>query len=161
MKIICHSLQYPQHILCNAGTLTALLPVFRMAISAQTKAPARADTWHKGGSIFLFPSELGSHVGRSGYWLHVSAARALFWRTDLPYPVLSPFWEPWCGVFPFFTTRPRFPLSPAGPFRYADSYGAKQLVDKLRKYEAVYGSQFTPCQLLLDYANSPGKKFHQ
>lgn len=132
-----------------------------MAISAQAKAPARADTRHKGGSIFLFPSELGSHVGRSGCWLHVSAARALFWRTDLPYPVLSPFWEPWCGVFPFFTTRPCFPLSPAGPFRYADSYGAKQLVDKLRKYEAVYGSQFTPCQLLLDYANSPGKKFHQ
>lgn len=53
------------------------------------------------------------------------------------------------------------PLSPAGPFRYTDSYGAKQLVDKLRKYEAVYGSQFTPCQLLLDYANSPSKKFHQ
>ena len=52
-------------------------------------------------------------------------------------------------------------MSPAGPFRYADSYGAKQLVDKLRKYEAVYGSQFTPCQLLLDHANSPSKKFHQ
>uniref|UniRef100_A0A8B9TK94 Trifunctional enzyme subunit alpha, mitochondrial n=1 Tax=Anas platyrhynchos TaxID=8839 RepID=A0A8B9TK94_ANAPL len=54
-----------------------------------------------------------------------------------------------------------FPPCLGGPFRYADSYGAKQLVDKLRKYEAVYGSQFTPCQLLLDYANSPGKKFHQ
>lgn len=50
---------------------------------------------------------------------------------------------------------------PAGPFRFADSYGARQLVDKLRKYEAVYGSQFTPCQLLLDHANSPSKKFHQ
>ncbi|XP_069706745.1 trifunctional enzyme subunit alpha, mitochondrial [Phaenicophaeus curvirostris] len=54
-----------------------------------------------------------------------------------------------------------FPPCLGGPFRYADSYGAKQLVDKLRKYEAVYGSQFTPCQLLLDYANSPSKKFHQ
>ncbi|NXC77180.1 ECHA enzyme, partial [Anhinga anhinga] len=53
-----------------------------------------------------------------------------------------------------------FPPCLGGPFRYADSYGAKQLVDKLRKYEAVYGSQFTPCQLLLDYANSPSKKFH-
>uniref|UniRef100_A0A8C9EN79 enoyl-CoA hydratase n=1 Tax=Pavo cristatus TaxID=9049 RepID=A0A8C9EN79_PAVCR len=62
------------------------------------------------------------------------------------------------GAPPFFSTCP--PVPP-GPFRYADSYGAKQLVDKLRKYEAVYGSQFTPCQLLLDYANSPGKKFHQ
>ncbi|XP_054239401.1 trifunctional enzyme subunit alpha, mitochondrial [Indicator indicator] len=54
-----------------------------------------------------------------------------------------------------------FPPCLGGPFRYVDSYGAKQLVDKLRKYEAVYGSQFTPCQLLLDYANSPSKKFHQ
>ncbi|NXD87967.1 ECHA enzyme, partial [Halcyon senegalensis] len=54
-----------------------------------------------------------------------------------------------------------FPPCLGGPFRYADSYGAKQLVEKLRKYEAVYGSQFTPCQLLLDYANSPSKKFHQ
>ncbi|XP_063186868.1 trifunctional enzyme subunit alpha, mitochondrial isoform X2 [Chroicocephalus ridibundus] len=54
-----------------------------------------------------------------------------------------------------------FPPCLGGPFRYADSYGAKQLVDKLRKYEAVYGCQFTPCQLLVDYANSPNKKFHQ
>uniref|UniRef100_A0A8C0IIP6 Trifunctional enzyme subunit alpha, mitochondrial n=1 Tax=Bubo bubo TaxID=30461 RepID=A0A8C0IIP6_BUBBB len=54
-----------------------------------------------------------------------------------------------------------FPPCLGGPFRYVDSYGAKQLVDKLRKYEAVYGSQFTPCQLLLDYANNPSKKFHQ
>lgn len=53
------------------------------------------------------------------------------------------------------------PPVPAGPFRYADSYGARELVDKLRKYEAVYGCQFTPCQLLLDYANNPSKKFHQ
>ncbi|RMB94629.1 hypothetical protein DUI87_28864 [Hirundo rustica rustica] len=50
---------------------------------------------------------------------------------------------------------------PANPDVFADSYGARQLVDKLRKYEAVYGSQFTPCQLLLDHANSPSKKFHQ
>ncbi|XP_014793034.1 PREDICTED: trifunctional enzyme subunit alpha, mitochondrial [Calidris pugnax] len=54
-----------------------------------------------------------------------------------------------------------FPPCLGGPFRFADSYGAKQLVDKLRKYEAVYGCQFTPCQLLVDYANSPSKKFHQ
>ncbi|NXK69947.1 ECHA enzyme, partial [Sylvietta virens] len=54
-----------------------------------------------------------------------------------------------------------FPPCLGGPFRFTDSYGARQLVDKLRKYEAVYGSQFTPCQLLLDHANSPGKKFHQ
>uniref|UniRef100_H0ZW88 Trifunctional enzyme subunit alpha, mitochondrial n=1 Tax=Taeniopygia guttata TaxID=59729 RepID=H0ZW88_TAEGU len=54
-----------------------------------------------------------------------------------------------------------FPPCLGGPFRFADSYGARQLVDRLRKYEAVYGSQFTPCQLLLDHANSPSKKFHQ
>ncbi|NWT76927.1 ECHA enzyme, partial [Prunella himalayana] len=54
-----------------------------------------------------------------------------------------------------------FPPCLGGPFRFADSYGARQLVDKLRKYEAVYGSQFTPCQLLLDHANNPSKKFHQ
>ncbi|XP_037749657.1 trifunctional enzyme subunit alpha, mitochondrial isoform X1 [Chelonia mydas] len=53
-----------------------------------------------------------------------------------------------------------FPPCLGGPFRYADSVGAKQLVDKLRKYEAVYGNQFTPCQLLLDHANDPSKKFH-
>lgn len=69
----------------------------------------------------------------------------------------SPLQAPQCLSFLGADVSPL----PAGPFRYADSYGAKQLVDKLRKYEAVYGSQFTPCQLLLDHANSPGKKFHQ
>ncbi|XP_074847619.1 trifunctional enzyme subunit alpha, mitochondrial [Carettochelys insculpta] len=53
-----------------------------------------------------------------------------------------------------------FPPCLGGPFRYTDTVGAKWLVDKLRKYEAVYGNQFTPCQLLLDYANDPSKKFH-
>ncbi|NXA39922.1 ECHA enzyme, partial [Eudromia elegans] len=53
-----------------------------------------------------------------------------------------------------------FPPYLGGPFRFTDSFGARQVVDKMRKYEAVYGSQFTPCQLLLDYANDPGKKFH-
>ncbi|XP_029452130.1 LOW QUALITY PROTEIN: trifunctional enzyme subunit alpha, mitochondrial [Rhinatrema bivittatum] len=53
-----------------------------------------------------------------------------------------------------------FPPCLGGPFRYIDSYGAKQLVDKLYKYEDVYGSQFTPCQLLKDYAKDPSKKFH-
>ncbi|XP_010213200.1 PREDICTED: trifunctional enzyme subunit alpha, mitochondrial [Tinamus guttatus] len=53
-----------------------------------------------------------------------------------------------------------FPPYLGGPFRFTDSFGARQVVDKMRKYEAVYGSQFTPCQLLLDYANDTGKKFH-
>ncbi|NWJ10858.1 ECHA enzyme, partial [Crypturellus undulatus] len=53
-----------------------------------------------------------------------------------------------------------FPPYLGGPFRFIDSFGARQVVDKMRKYEAVYGSQFTPCQLLLDYANDSGKKFY-
>ncbi|XP_006258720.2 trifunctional enzyme subunit alpha, mitochondrial [Alligator mississippiensis] len=54
-----------------------------------------------------------------------------------------------------------FPPCLGGPFRYTDAHGAGRLVDSLRKYEAVYGSQFTPCQLLLDHAKDPGKKFHK
>uniref|UniRef100_A0A670HXT2 enoyl-CoA hydratase n=1 Tax=Podarcis muralis TaxID=64176 RepID=A0A670HXT2_PODMU len=54
-----------------------------------------------------------------------------------------------------------FPPCLGGPFRYADYYGAQRLVDRMRKYEDVYGSQFTPCQLLLDHAKDSGKKFHK
>lgn len=50
-------------------------------------------------------------------------------------------------------------ISPAGPFRFTDLYGAQKIVDRLKKYEAVYGKQFTPCQLLLDHASS-SKKFY-
>ncbi|XP_003472907.1 trifunctional enzyme subunit alpha, mitochondrial [Cavia porcellus] len=53
-----------------------------------------------------------------------------------------------------------FPPCLGGPFRFVDLYGAQKIVDRLRKYEAVYGNQFTPCQLLLDHANSPSKKFY-
>ncbi|KAE8605590.1 hypothetical protein XENTR_v10015216 [Xenopus tropicalis] len=53
-----------------------------------------------------------------------------------------------------------FPPCLGGPFRYADAFGAKRIVEKMRKYESVYGSQFTPCQLLLDHASDPSKKFH-
>lgn len=48
-----------------------------------------------------------------------------------------------------------------GPFRFVDLYGAQKIVDRLRKYEAAYGKQFTPCQLLVDHASSPNKKFYQ
>ncbi|XP_047379470.1 trifunctional enzyme subunit alpha, mitochondrial [Sciurus carolinensis] len=54
-----------------------------------------------------------------------------------------------------------FPPCLGGPFRFVDLYGAQKIVDRLRKYEAAYGKQFTPCQLLIDHANSPGKKFYQ
>ncbi|XP_062891995.1 trifunctional enzyme subunit alpha, mitochondrial-like [Mobula hypostoma] len=54
-----------------------------------------------------------------------------------------------------------FPPHLGGPFKFIDSYGASTLVDKLLKYENVYGAEFTPCQLLLDYAKDKSKKFHQ
>ncbi|XP_006162291.2 trifunctional enzyme subunit alpha, mitochondrial [Tupaia chinensis] len=54
-----------------------------------------------------------------------------------------------------------FPPCLGGPFRFVDLYGAQKIVDRLRKYEAAYGKQFTPCQLLLDHASSPSKKFYQ
>ncbi|KAK3089072.1 hypothetical protein FSP39_000564 [Pinctada imbricata] len=53
-----------------------------------------------------------------------------------------------------------FPPFLGGPFRYLDLHGARQLVDRMRQYEQLYGEQFTPCQLLLDHANDPSKKFH-
>lgn len=52
-----------------------------------------------------------------------------------------------------------FPPCLGGPFRFVDLYGAQKIVDRLRKYEAIYGKQFTPCQLLVDHANS-NKKFY-
>ncbi|XP_056019992.1 trifunctional enzyme subunit alpha, mitochondrial-like [Ostrea edulis] len=53
-----------------------------------------------------------------------------------------------------------FPPFFGGPFRYLDLHGAGQLVDRMRRYEQLYGEQFTPCQLLLDHAKDSSKKFH-
>ncbi|XP_072419500.1 trifunctional enzyme subunit alpha, mitochondrial-like [Chiloscyllium punctatum] len=52
-----------------------------------------------------------------------------------------------------------FPPCLGGPFKFLDAYGANKLVDKMKKYESVYGSEFSPCQMLLDYAKDTSKKF--
>ncbi|CAB1335521.1 unnamed protein product [Coregonus sp. 'balchen'] len=48
-----------------------------------------------------------------------------------------------------------------GPFRFVDTFGADKLVEKMRRYEEVYGNHFTPCQLLLDHAKDSSKRFHK
>ena len=49
----------------------------------------------------------------------------------------------------------------SGPFKYIDLHGARQLVDRMLKYQQWYGNEFQPCQLLMDHANDPSKKFHK
>ncbi|XP_060557413.1 trifunctional enzyme subunit alpha, mitochondrial-like [Ruditapes philippinarum] len=54
-----------------------------------------------------------------------------------------------------------FPPFLGGPFRYIDLHGARQLVDRMLKFQQWYGDEFKPCQLLLDHANDSSKKFHK
>ncbi|GFN81355.1 fatty acid oxidation complex subunit alpha [Plakobranchus ocellatus] len=53
-----------------------------------------------------------------------------------------------------------FPPFLGGPFRYLDLHGAKPLVDRMLRYRDLYGDEFTPCQLLMDHAKDPSKRFH-
>lgn len=54
-----------------------------------------------------------------------------------------------------------FPPCLGGPFRFVDSYGADKLIQKMKRFEEVYGNQFSPCQLLLDHAKNTSKRFHK
>ena len=53
-----------------------------------------------------------------------------------------------------------FPPMKGGPFKFVDLYGADKIVDRLRKYEDIYGPAFRPCDLLVDHAKDSSKKFY-
>ncbi len=53
-----------------------------------------------------------------------------------------------------------FPPFRGGPFRYADSLGASQVVERLRRWQDRYGERFKPAPRLLELAESQGK-FHK
>ena len=52
-----------------------------------------------------------------------------------------------------------FPPFLGGPFRYMDSYGIENLVERLQSYQLRFGSRFEPAQILLDY-EAQGKSFY-
>ncbi|KIO37465.1 fatty acid oxidation complex subunit alpha FadJ [Shewanella sp. cp20] len=52
-----------------------------------------------------------------------------------------------------------FPPFLGGPFRYMDSLGAKHLVETLKRYQDQFGERFTPCDRLVEMAES-GSKFY-
>jgi 3-hydroxyacyl-CoA dehydrogenase/enoyl-CoA hydratase/3-hydroxybutyryl-CoA epimerase len=52
-----------------------------------------------------------------------------------------------------------FPPFLGGPFRYADSLGAAELLRRLEHYQDKYGERFTPAPALLDMVKA-GKTFH-
>ncbi|WP_143872671.1 fatty acid oxidation complex subunit alpha FadJ [Catenovulum sediminis] len=52
-----------------------------------------------------------------------------------------------------------FPPFLGGPFRYMDSYGIANLVERLQSYQVRFGERFEPAQILLDY-EVEGKSFY-
>jgi len=52
-----------------------------------------------------------------------------------------------------------FPPFRGGLLRYADSLGARTIVDRLKKYEAKFGARFAPSQAILERAQN-GKNFY-
>lgn len=54
-----------------------------------------------------------------------------------------------------------FPPFHGGPFRFLDTYGAQNAVDIGHRFTEIYGPQFKPCQLMIDYGKDPSKKFHK
>jgi len=52
-----------------------------------------------------------------------------------------------------------FPPFLGGPFMYIDAVGAKEVVAKMQRLQAVHGDQFAPPPLLLEHA-AAGKPFH-
>eukprot|EP01130_Rhizamoeba_saxonica_P012439 TRINITY_DN5246_c0_g1_i1.p1 TRINITY_DN5246_c0_g1~~TRINITY_DN5246_c0_g1_i1.p1 ORF type:complete len:760 (-),score=218.00 TRINITY_DN5246_c0_g1_i1:33-2312(-) len=52
-----------------------------------------------------------------------------------------------------------FPYFHGGPFRYVDTIGVENIVNKMKSFETKYGPHFAPCQMLVDMAEK-GQKFH-
>jgi enoyl-CoA hydratase/long-chain 3-hydroxyacyl-CoA dehydrogenase len=53
-----------------------------------------------------------------------------------------------------------FPPFLGGPFRFVDSYGAGNLLNKINQFRETYGDHFVPAPLLEDFAKDPTKTFY-
>ena len=53
-----------------------------------------------------------------------------------------------------------FPPFRGGPFRFLDTFSAKNLLDKMNRFREIYGEHFEPAPLLVDYAKDPTKRFY-
>jgi 3-hydroxyacyl-CoA dehydrogenase/enoyl-CoA hydratase/3-hydroxybutyryl-CoA epimerase len=53
-----------------------------------------------------------------------------------------------------------FPPFRGGPFRYVDSVGAAQIVEKMRRYQDRFGARFAPAPLLVEMAGANKRFFN-